>query len=320
MKHRFKKAMFRYLLEIVVDGNNDPAGKIIQDLSRQTSNSSIQYQLCVSAIRKLEEKVYLNHRYADNIIDFICHMSKKISVYDSQTAEKILNLVMTDDIIRLYYSELAESFVHILDDKDKAENVLRMAFDLLKKEIQNRTKRTMISESLSEGISKDEHYSCNTLEFIRLSYTWIGFGRGREFAKTIVDYASDFAVGFTENLELGEFYIRFPEERYTAFKFFRRAEELASDFDDNWCLCHNLFLFVKNEVWANQVMEKCKASAKTADELCRIAELYGNNKGLPNMEMSQHYFRLAMEKCSDEEQRRCVQDSLENVREQNEED
>lgn len=317
MKHRFKKPVFRYLLEIARDGDGDPAGKIIQNLSRQTANANVQYQLCVSAVKKLEEKAFVPHREAERIIDFVCNNVKRVGVYDKGTANKIRNLILTDETIRNSYAEIAEAFVFILDDRDKAEAILRQAFEILKGEVQNRTRHTLICESDREGISKDEHYSCSTMDFIRVAYCWINTAQDKSYAVTIANYGSKYAQGFFENLELGEFYILFPEERYTAFKFFRRAEELTSDFDDNWCLCHNLFLSVKNEEWCRQVMEKCKASAVTSDDLCRIAELYGSKQGMPNLEMSQQYFRLAMEKAKTDEERRSVQDSIDNVLEEN---
>ena len=317
MKHRFRKAMYRYLLEIVDDG--DTTGRIIMDLSRQTSNANVQFQLCESAVKKLTGKAFSPHRDAEKIIDFVCNNVKRVGVYDKGTSNKILSLIMTDSIIRNSYAEIAEAFVFILEDRTGgAEDILKRAYNLLQDDIQNRTRHTLICESSVEGISTDNHYTCSTMDFIRLAYCWINNSQDKSYALNIVNYGSQYAQGFIENLELGEFYVRFPEERYTAFKFLKRAEELASDFDEIILLWFDIHTLVKNEEWSRQISERCRNLAYTSEHLCRIAELYGNKKGMPNLVMSRQYFRLAMERTKTDEERKCVQDSIENVMEENE--
>jgi len=313
MKHRFKKAMFRYLLEIVSDG--DATNKIIQDLSRQTSNANVQFQLCQTFVNQLEGKLFISHVQVEKIIEFVCDSAKRIGVYDKETANRILSLIMTDSIIHRCYAEIAEAFVFILDDRTGAEDILKRAFGILKNDMQDRTKMTMISESASDGVNTHEHYSCCTLDFTRLAYVWIGVGRDREYAKEIVGYGSQHAVGFIEHLELGEFFIRFPEERYTAIKYFRRAEEMASDFDDHCCLCHNLFLYVKNDVWAKQVMDKCRSMARSADDFCRLAEIAGNPNGLLQKQLCRELLEISISKTTCHDERRAVEDSIEDIRE-----
>ncbi|HCE46843.1 MAG TPA: hypothetical protein DET40_25125 [Lentisphaeria bacterium] len=318
MKHRFRKAMFRYLLEIVSEGDGDATGRIIQDLSRQTRNANVQFQLCETAVRKIEGKSFVAHKDVEKIIEFVCDSAKRIGVYDKGTATRILSLIMTDSIIKRAYAEIAEAMVFILDDRGMSENILKRAFEIFKSDMQNRTKHILISENAIEGISKDEHYTCSTLEFVRLAYCWIGVGRDIEYAKEIVGYGSPYAVGFTEYLELAEFYINYPEERYTAFKFFRRAEEQANDFDDYCCLCHDLYLLVQNDVWAMQIFDKCRTMAKTADDFTRLGEIIGNKNGLPNMDLCREMFAMAMERAMTDEEKSCVQDSWENVMEEHE--
>ena len=319
MRHRFKKQVFRYLLEIV--SNGDATNKIIEDLSRQTSNAGIQYQLCVSALKILDGNKFIRHNHVEKVIDFVCNNVKRVGVYDKETASKILNLILTDSIVKRAYAEIAEAFVYILDDKDrdKAEAVLKQAFNILKGEMEDRTKMIMISENASEGINREEYFTCSTLDFIRLAFVWINTSQDKSYAVNIVNFGSQYAIGFTEYLELAEFYIYYPEERYTAIKYFRKAEEQSKDFDDCCCLFHDLTLLVKNDVWAMQIFNRCRNLARSADDFTRLGEILGNKNGLPNMKLCREMFAIAMEKATTDE-KRCVQDSWENVQEEHEQD
>ena len=85
-------------------------------------------------------------------------------------------------------------------------------------------------------------------------------------------------------------------------------------------MCHNLFLLVKDEEWSHQIFDKCRNLARTAEDFTRLGEITGNKNGLPDMELCREMFAIAMQRATNDEEKRCVQDSIENVMEEYEQD
>lgn len=312
-------ATFDHLLEIVIESktNDDIANRLMADLAVNTNDPVLLYKLCESSTKKAEKSGYAQLRQA---IKFALLIVKRLSVGQyKDIGDKILELVMSDKVIGRGYYELCESLVEILEDRRNAERVLRREFEILKAGIPNNRKITMSVETRDGVESFDEMKDVCVSDFTKLAYVWEDmFGKSALFSEEVVEFAVN-AIEcdcFVDLAEVGEWYTHVGKQD-KAIEYLHRAEHLVKSFEDQWILCHNIWLNFPNERnFAMEQMLNAIKMGRRCEDFVSLGEICGNTiNGICDKELCLKLFEKGQKVAKNSKELESLKDSLDMVRE-----
>jgi hypothetical protein len=318
---RYDKQTYEHLLGIVLNSKDsgDIADRILQDLAEDTECPETLFKLCDSAIRRAGGKIYQG---LDKAIWFSLGIVKRlIDKGDKDNSERILSLLLTDDIISRAYYELSESLVEKLDNRKTAEKVLRREYEILKAIIPRNRRSSMAIQGKGGIESYEEIRDVSVIDFIRLSFSCMDIiGREDSFARDIVEYAvANVEYGwFLEIIEIGEWYANIGNTE-KALDYFRTAEELIKNPEEAWILTHNLW-HLKNtdKIFSMKIILKAikmLGSGGSCESYVMLAECAGATDGICDKELCLELFSKGQSVAVNSAELESLKDSLFMVRE-----